>query len=73
MYVPSCGCLLETFEQIRKNRPTRQIPSDSHTLETFSLATLIGLGDTPKNSKWARAAANGIADYIAAQEALVPA
>jgi hypothetical protein len=37
--------------------------------ETFALALNIHLGDTPKNSKWARAVVKGIENYLVAVEA----
>ena len=61
-----CGCLVDTLERIKGYRPHRSI--SGATEEAFSLALMIGLGDTPKNSKWARAAAKGIEDYLATKE-----
>ena len=68
-YGGTCGCLLDTLERIRHSRPIRDMSDD--TAKTFSLAMMIGLGDTPYNSKWARAAAKGIEDYLATQEVAV--
>lgn len=62
----SCGCLVDTLERIKGNRPFREMRTASG--ETFWLATLIGRGETPSSSKWARAAVRGIAQYIAALE-----
>jgi hypothetical protein len=65
-YQEGCGCLIDTLERIKRGRPLRVMTGA--TEETFSLAMLIGLGDTPQNSKWARAAAKGVEDYITSLE-----
>jgi hypothetical protein len=63
----SCGCLVDTLEQIRDARPSGFLEANSNTMTAFALAQRIAFGDTPSNSKWARAAAQGIEDYIAAK------
>jgi hypothetical protein len=63
----SCGCLLDTLERIKGRRPVRGMPDAS--AQAFSLALMIGYGDTPYDSKWARAAVRGVEDYIAEKEA----
>jgi hypothetical protein len=37
----------------------------SWSTEAFALALMLSVGDTPYNSKWARAAVKGIEDYVA--------
>jgi hypothetical protein len=59
-----CGCLVDTLEQIRDERPRGRLEANSNTLRTFALAQRVAFGDTPANSKWAKAAAQGIEDYI---------
>lgn len=65
-----CGCLLDTLERIKGHRPTAFLDKETETGKAFSLAILIQLGDTPANSKWARAAVAGIADYIHTKESV---
>lgn len=62
-----CGCLIDSLERIKHGRPTRAM--GPATSRTFVLATLIYIGDTPSNSKWSRAAAKGVEDYIVWLEA----
>jgi hypothetical protein len=64
----SCGCLVDTLERIRGGRPSVPMPAGP-VAETFALALNIHLGDTPKNSKWARAVVKGIENYLVAVEA----
>lgn len=63
-----CGCLVDTFERIEGGRRVRGVMGEDSS-ETFALALLIGLGDTPENSRWAKAAVKGIEDYVAEKEA----
>lgn len=63
----SCGCLVDSFERIKQGRPARQMGAS--TSEAYAFATMIGLGDTPSNHRWARAAAKGVEDYIVWLEA----
>lgn len=63
---PDCGCLVETLEQIKGKRPDKDLGPNAD--ETYALALLIKLGDTPENSKWVRAAVRGIEDYLTTLE-----
>ena len=57
-----CGCLIDTFERSRRARPSGLMRQAS--AETYALAMTINYGDTPATSKWAKAAEDGIVDYI---------
>lgn len=63
-----CGCLLETFEKLKGYRPRGAFKAEP-AKETFALAMMLGMGDTPARSPWAAAAKRGIEDYVIAQEA----
>jgi len=60
----SCGCLVDTLERIRRERPTLYMDRDTATWVVFALAQKIGFGDTPATNRWARAAVQGIEDYL---------
>lgn len=60
----TCGCLLDTIEQIKGGRRQAGV-IEAFSQQTYNLALTLNLGDTPSNSKWARAAVRGIQDYVA--------
>lgn len=60
-----CGCLVDTLEQIRDERPAGRLGPQGSV--AFNLAIKIPVGGTPSNNVWARAAAEGIEDYFAAK------
>jgi hypothetical protein len=67
IYPPKCGCLLDTLEKIKGGR-RRSGVIEAFSQQAYNLAMTIDLGDTPDNSKWARAAVKGIRDYVAELE-----
>jgi hypothetical protein len=58
-----CGCLVDTLEQIQGFRPEGRMGVVKE--QTFALAMYIPLGATPETHEWAKAAADGIEDYLA--------
>jgi hypothetical protein len=62
-----CSCLLGTFERIKDGAPLAT-SIDGASAETFALALMLTVGDTPSNNAWAAAAVVGIEDYVLSQE-----
>jgi hypothetical protein len=58
-----CGCLVDTLERIRGDRPEDEM--GKHTSTAFALALRIPFGGTPSNNVWSKAAAQGIEEYYA--------